>query len=772
MELEGNIADVEKKVAKILKLIKNKDKFKKDGFPRELKKETELVRLVEDFHKQYQSLFALYDNLKAESEKKARGRKGKERFSTSTSSSESEYYSSEDTENNRSRLKSERLKAALSKIHDAETINKKLRNEVDEQAKELASLVKTSEVPGNQESGQRTDLEDQLTSLKNELESLYCQKRDLEAQLVFKAAEAKQLGEKNKVMEAKVLELQLMAKRGDGCTDLLNEPGDNKDNLSFKVVELMEQVSILQSEVDSLRAEKSKFEENLICRRDESLKQYLESMHNKQAELEVLLEKRTKEMSQYLFQVETLKEELARKTTLEQKMLEKEGFLVQVMDLELEVETFCKQKNDVEEQMRSKICETSQLKDDMEGLQDKILELKGSPQEEGNQPSNQKNSQAEDEASVQIVTLKANADYLQQELDSLKTRNHQLELHLEGERQEHSQSLSQMEDQNMTLTSKIAEQQRILNEQEKTINKFLEDSKQVKRWSWSTGTSNSKVNHHVLERKMEVLAEEFRKKLEDNIRLLHQRIRVAEKMHYENKENFRKTGEKFEQENVALKERLAIYEAESKKLRATLEPGIKVAGKTHYENEENNRKTKETFEQENTVLKERLASYAAESKKLRARLEPGINALVGLDLAVRKLEDNGNFLTRMSNVKNGLVFAKNWASGKNNEIKQLESNMNSVVAKLDDKEEQELLLREKVWNLEALLRKEVGEKLNLIEEVNQLEKRIKDKDDKLSGLGEEKREAIRQLCLLIDYHRCRYNGLKELISIANVINRT
>ncbi|GLT78129.1 hypothetical protein SLA2020_496750 [Shorea laevis] len=220
---------------------------------------------------------------------------------------------------------------------------------------------------------------------------------------------------------------------------------------------------------------------------------------------------------------------------------------------------------------------------------------------------------------------------------------------------------------------------------------------------------------------MEDLAEEFRKKLEDNIRLLYQRIRVAEKIHYENKENFRKIKEKFEQETLALKERVAIYEAEP--------------------------------------------------KKSTGRVEPGINVLAGLDLAVRRLEDNGNFLTRISNVTKELVFAKNWASERNEEIRQLQSKMNSVVEQLDDKEEQEFLLSEKVWNLEASLSREVGEKLNLIEVVSQLEKKIKEKDDRLLGLGEEKREAIRQLCLLIDYYRSCYNGVKEIISNSNVVNR-
>lgn len=87
---------------------------------------------------------------------------------------------------------------------------------------------------------------------------------------------------------------------------------------------------------------------------------------------------------------------------------------------------------------------------------------------------------------------------------------------------------------------------------------------------------------------------------------------------------------------------------------------------------------------------------------------------------------------------------------------------------MEEKEEQEFLLREKLWNLEAKISKEGGEKLNLIRTLGQFEKKmtkmenmLKEKDEEVFRLAEEKREVIRQLCVVIDHHRTRYDHLKD-----------
>jgi myosin protein heavy chain len=48
-------------------------------------------------------------------------------------------------------------------------------------------------------------------------------------------------------------------------------------------------------------------------------------------------------------------------------------------------------------------------------------------------------------------------------------------------------------------------------------------------------------------------------------------------------------------------------------------------------------------------------------------------------------------------------------------------------------------------------------------EVEKLERKLKDKDDELVSLGENKKEAIRQLCFLVEFHRDRCLYLKDLM---------
>nr|XP_027083934.1 COP1-interactive protein 1-like [Coffea arabica] len=105
--------------------------------------------------------------------------------------------------------------------------------------------------------------------------------------------------------------------------------------------------------------------------------------------------------------------------------------------------------------------------------------------------------------------------------------------------------------------------------------------------------------------------------------------------------------------------------------------------------------------------------------------------------------------------------------------------------KLRDEKEHGLVLTEKVGDMEKSLQKGEDEKISLVkslkgleeklgqlekvvkekdEMLGELEQKIKSKDDGISELGEEKREAIRQLCIWIDYHRNRYDDLKEMIS--------
>lgn len=255
------------------------------------------------------------------------------------------------------------------------------------------------------------------------------------------------------------------------------------------------------------------------------------------------------------------------------------------------------------------------------------------------------------------------------------------------------------------LSAKIKDQQRLVKEQKDTIDKFSDDQKLSKRWSFGS-SRDSKLNPNALERKMEELAEDFRMKIEDHIRILYRRIHVAEQIHLESKNDYIKTRD-LAQENKENRESLMFFETSFKKMNEGLEKGYTRS-----------------------------------------------------EMAMKKLEEHTK---RVGRIRKEMDSGKLWVSEKKSELETL-------TAKLECREAQESLLKEKLSKLEKKLAEEGTEKLNLTKVLSKFESRMKELEMKVKGrevellsLGEEKREAIRQLCILVDYQRDRYDQLKKSI---------
>ncbi|CAK7335678.1 unnamed protein product [Dovyalis caffra] len=764
------IFNIEHKVGKILKLIQNNGQAKKGKIPEDSKKRSALIELVEDFHKQYQSLYEQYDHLRTEIGKKARGRKEKE-SSSSSSSSDSEYYSpadigsspminmylekSDDTTREldvanleitglKHRLASataenEDLRAKYSAaLQEAETAN--------ELNKELSALIKVHELHDGQASAQMKELEGQLTTLKTEMDSLCSLKKEHEAQIEKKEAESKQLQEKNSQLLSRVSELELMSKeKGDEIYTIQKKMKDNEKSFTSRIEDLMAQVNNLQLETMSLRSQNGKLEASKrkeasaqakgLKNRINVLQKELDSLRAEKYQLEVQLNMKTKEVAENLLRTETLEGEIARKAITEQELLkEKEAFLVQREDLGLEANSLRNQNYRLEELIRSKNQETDQLREEGERMRTRIFELEGILLDRGDSfsPCQKEYEVRENEASSQVMALKSQVLSLQQALDSLMSEKSLLDAQNERLRRDAMQIQFQMESEIHNLKSKVEEQQKILKEKEDDIKKLTEEPKLVRHHLLDSpkyrpldspkyrSLESSRTNPQSVERKMEELAENFNMKMENHIRILYQRILVAEQIHAETKDGYKKMKERLDQENIELNEKTAAFEAELGKIRDML-------------------------------------------------LEPEEDVFSGAEAILKKFEeDKGNLSSPICRISNELQIAKRWITGTKDEIKRLKHNVDSLTAQLNGKEEKELLLREKVWKLEAKLSKEGGEKLNSVGQLERkvvyLEQQVKDKEDVLLGLSEEKREAIRQLCVLIDYHRGRYDHLREAIS--------
>ncbi|XP_027343184.1 COP1-interactive protein 1-like [Abrus precatorius] len=532
-----------------------------------------------------------------------------------------------------------------------------------------------------------TELEEQLTLLVKEMENLNQKKGNLELEVESQTHEVKQLSAKNTVLHDQIMDLELKLKEENGVvSDLQAKLINNENQAKSNVANFM---------------------------------QKLDFVENQNKELEAQMERKGEETSQLVVQIENLNENLAETRSVEENMKEeKERFLARMKDLELELEARSTEKNELEEKLSNTSYEIKQLIDENKTLQDRNRELRTSLTKKGEEISSflREHENNKNGASMEALALKAKVNAMRLELDTLQEQKNKLEQQNERSQKEHAESLAKMETLNANLS-----------DQEKTIERMCEENKQAK-----TISSKLMSNQRLAERKMEELAEKFRKKMEDNIRLLHQRLHVAEQVNNENKNSCKMTKQRYEEENKVLGEKVATYEEELRALKEDADPTPSQVT-LYFPNE---------FE---------------------------LVGLIELDL---KVEEHKEYvMTRVSKMMREVDFAKDWVNKRNGEVRELKDNVDNLKDSLNKKEEQEVLLREKVWNLEAKVSKEGGEKLNLTKAVSQLEKKVakleknmKEKDEELVSLGEKKREAIRQLCILVDFHRDRCNYLKDVVT--------
>ncbi|KAJ4823818.1 hypothetical protein Tsubulata_005666 [Turnera subulata] len=712
--------EIEDRVAKIFKLVKYNDKDKKGKIPEESKRRLELIGLIEDFKNQYESLHAQYDNLKGALQKQASGREEKESLS-STSSSDLDYYSSEDID--------------IDNLTPTHVVTDSTKNIfiVDEKKHSASFGV---------ESLQKQELERKLLVLTGELEPLHNLKNELAAQLDKKSAEAKQLGDRNIQLQRRIAELESVLKeKADEVASVTKKQQDSENLFKSKIEDLTAHARNLQQELESVRSQRSSLED--IKRKEalaqikglkdriKAMQQKMYAMRNQKTEVEILLDQKTKEIAENMTLIETLKGEIQKKTLSEKESLKgRESYAMQEADLEQVMQSLCNDKNKLEEVVRSQNQEICQLREENDRYQARVFELEDILSDGGDEPFtfHKKPDHKENEASSQLmIALQAEVNSMEQELVSLRSKNNNLEMCIERLKHESSKNQTQLENQVRELTSQVAEQQRTLQEREEVIKKLTEERKAVKPQSTDACSTprgqsfdSSSLNNQKLNRKVEELAGRFEMKMENHIRLLYQRILVSEQMHLETKEGYRKFKDRVVQESKALKEKVALCEAELRQISDLL-------------------------------------------------VEPGIGVMTGMDSAAMPPDDDDrHFLNRISRILRELQFAKNWIAVTNAETKKIQHHVDSLTTQLEGKEEKEMLLKKKVWKLEAKLSKEGGDKLNVVSQlerkVGEMAQQLKEKNEILAGLGEEKREAIRQLCVLIDYHRSRFDELKETMS--------
>jgi chromosome segregation ATPase len=347
----------------------------------------------------------------------------------------------------------------------------------------------------------------------------------------------------------------------------------------------------------------------------------------------------------------------------------------------------------------------------------------------------------------------------------LQKTKEELELFCEKLREEHAQTLTIVDNEKNELANKIMDLQRTLKEQEDAYQKLNEEYKQVDSWF-----NECKVKLEVTERKIDEMAEEFREGIGSKDQIVTDLEHQVEDLKRDLEEKGDETSTLLENvRNLEVKLRLS-----NQKLRVTEQ--------LLSEKEESFRKAEEEFQQVQRELEDRIATLVATITanneafhETITSIKVCVNSVIfGIDTVSKKFSDDcNNYENSIANISHELQVAKEYVSEMNREKGKLQKDKKILLEELQGKKEEELNLREKVEKLEVKARKEESEKMNVTATVVELkktvtehEKLMKEKEEDMLHLGEEKREAIRQLCLLIDYHRERNDYLKEIISMA------
>ncbi|KAK4262862.1 hypothetical protein QN277_028364 [Acacia crassicarpa] len=459
---------------------------------------------------------------------------------------------------------------------------------------------------------------------------------------------------------------------------LLKMKEDQASDLQRKIQDYDQQMNTLTMTAKTPSNQKDEMEAKSALSRDEVLGQ-MEGLRDQLNVMHQNLESLSDKNKELESQMEYLNQQLVEKGLLERRMREQnEGFAGRVKDLEMELESRSKEKDKLEDELRQKNYEIKQLGDENKSLEDSNEAL-----------------------SSKFNDLKLESDYYEEE-------KNELELQKERIQKEYSDSLAVIFDQEITI-----------RKQAQTIERLSGEVEESKMWA-----KKFKLNKQLSEKRIEEIAEEVRGQLEDSIRILYRRIRVAEQLHNENKDGHKEIRERYEQENKMLKEKVVIYE------------GIEASG------------------------------FGA------SKLKP-MEVVNVIELATSKLEyAQVSFMSRVSQMTEEVQNVRDWIQQRKEEMKQLKTEVDELNDLLNHKEE-------KVGKLEAKVSEGREENLNLMKSVTELEnkvgmlaERLKEKDEELVNLGETKREAIKQLCFMNDYHRDRCEFLKGLIAKKNTITRT
>ncbi|KAL8107833.1 hypothetical protein AgCh_024296 [Apium graveolens] len=387
-----------------------------------LKKNSELIQLVEEFHKQYQSLHFFDKDTKEKGKQDFTNEDKASSFSYSDSEESEIYYSpktsifsSGHSSFNRDSIASEAgsplteeigevVKEAFyvepvslsSKVEKSDVDGlisefNLLREELEEKEDEVLYLTKARHVREIQTSEKIKELDWQVDTLESQLEILKTQNQDLKDINMIKDNEFKRICEENLILKDRIFELeQIIEDKGDEIFSALKNFNNNEKLL-------MDSLSFQEGKLELLLSQTGKGSDEILVLQQE-------------------LEKKSHEMSEFHKLADGLKEELEYKNADEQNMArEMNSLRIQIHDLEMQLNSLGEPKG---------INEVKQLISQNEQLYDKIFLLEAELKEKEDEISTLQEIFETDHGDIKLQQV---CDFLQTEKET--------ETHLEREKE-------------------------------------------------------------------------------------------------------------------------------------------------------------------------------------------------------------------------------------------------------------------------------------------------------------------------------------------------
>lgn len=536
-----------------------------------------------------------------------------------------------------------------------------------------------------------------------------------------------------------------------------DEEPRNMTQRSVQVKDLEGEVARLKFEIGTLRSQKKHWEQHVGSKANEAtqMKERISRLKGRVVELESTC--KDKECLQHEVEALSLeKDELEEKLSSETKerSMEVKDLEEQVDCLHQELVSVTSQKAELELELNRK---SGEMLEHLVRMENKYTNTNQSSTEQGRGRGRGKDS-SRAQAKDPKHDIQGRRSNLEEQIAKVSQESHQSVV----EKQELLRKMSQI--QTSLLLS-----ERKLSAQEKKF-KLTEEGLSAQMKTLNQKAKNQDQKLEALHKERCSLQVELKALKKDNQRHLmelekekQESLLIKSKMERKNNELIAKIGNqqktllelgdivsKLRVDNIKAHPNFQLMEATIEEMAEefkkqfedryrAMSRRIRAAEKLHVDYREWYLNAKEAYKQE---IKAEQGKVEMGLRNIKDMSLTANDVLISLDSVGLKFEEcNASFQNRISKTSCEVNYAKDWVRRKNNAILQVKHDLDDLLCQLDDKEAEILEFRERVWKLEHKLR--------------DADKKMKLKDEGVKELREEKREAIRQLCVWIDYHRCK-----------------